>query len=308
LIVDAHVHAFSEVRGMTGRGPVRGIGFGRVTVGSERLPLMPPAFEGTSFTADTLLACMDWAGVDRAILLQGAFFGECNGYVAAACRSHPDRLVGVAFADPWSPGTRESLERAADAGVFRGLKLECSVDTGLLGLHPGARIDDGELEWLWETLERLGWILVVDLGKPGSASYQTDALRAVAASRPGLRIVIAHLGQPGPDLDRDPRMMELWRSQVSLGLLPNVWFDTAALPAYFAEEGFPWPGASAFLRRAMRAVGVRKIVWGTDIPGLLTQGTYPQLRRHCEDALGFLSPADRDLVFGGTARELFAIH
>ncbi len=307
MIVDAHAHAFREVRGETGRGPVRGAGFGRVTVGNERVQLMPPGGPETSFTAETLIANMDWAGVDCAVLLQGCFYGEENDYVAAACGAYPERLCGVAFLDPWAPGARAAFERSAVRGVFSGLKLECSEPTGLLGLHPGARLDDAALSWLWKKLESLGWVLVLDLGRPGSASYQTDAVRCIAAARPGLRMVIAHLGQPGPWLDSDPAKTDLWNGQISLGTLPNVWFDSAALPAYRGPEGCPWPGAAADLRRAVDLLGPHRILWGTDAPGLLAQGTYPQLRRWAEEALGGLTAQERAAVFGGNAREVFSI-
>ena len=307
MIVDAHAHVFPEVRGMTARGQVRGRGFGRVSIGTEVHQLMPPAFDGTAFTTETLLASMDWAGVDKAVLLQGPFYGECNEYVAAACRAHADRLVGVAYLDPWSTDARAAFDSVAGKGIFKGLKLECTVDTGLLGLHPGARLDEDSLSWLWDALERLGWALVLDLGKPGSASYQTGAARAIAASHPRLRTVIAHLWQPGPWLHGDARAEELWREQVSLARLANVWLDTAALPNYHPEDEYPWARAAASLRRAVEMVGARKILWGTDIPGLLPCGTYPQLRRHVEHALAFLPGPEREAIFGASACEVFGI-
>jgi len=311
LIVDAHAHAFPAIRGMIGRGPVRGAGFGRVSFGGEMMQLVPPAFEGTSFTVETLIANMDWAGVDRAVLLQGSFYGEENDYIADACAAHPGRLCGMAFVDPWAPGARAAFDAQAARGVFRGLKLECTESTGLLGLHPGARLDDAALSWLWKELEAMRWVLVLDLGSPGSASYQTGAVRGIATACPGLRIVIAHLGQPGPGrettVETEPARRELWTEQISLGRLPNVWFDMAALPAYRAGDLYPWPGAASHLRRAVDLVGARRILWGTDAPGLLTVGTYPQLRRWAEDALGALSAQERRAVFGENAREVFSL-
>jgi hypothetical protein len=259
---------------------------------------------------ETLIASMDWAGVDRAVLLQGSFYGEENDYVAAACAAHPDRLSGMAFVDPWAPDARAAFERQAartGPGAFRGLKLECTEPTGLLGLHPGARLDDAALAWLWKKLEDMGWVLVLDLGLPGSPSYQTDAVRGIATARPGLRVVIAHLGQPGPRVDSHPGKADLWREQLSLGRLPNVWFDMAALPAFHADEGYPWPGAASDLRRAVDLVGPRRILWGTDAPGVLVHGTYPQLRLWAEVALASLAQGERAAIFGENAREVFAL-
>jgi predicted TIM-barrel fold metal-dependent hydrolase len=307
MIVDAHVHAFLRVHGETASGPVRGAGYGRVTMGGERIQLIPPGCEGTAFTVETLIAHMDWAGVDRAVVLQGCFYGEENAYVSEACKAHPERISGVAFLDPWDANARAEFDTWASKRVFCGLKLECTESTGLLGLHPGARLDETALSWLWHDLDALGWTLVVDLGRPGSASYQTDAVRGIATSHPTLRVVVAHLGQPGPWLDGDPQGAKLWRNQVLLARLSNVWLDASALPAYRADEGYPWPGAAGDLQHAIDLVGPEKILWGTDVPGLLTQGTYPQLRWWAEDALASLTAHERALVLGESAREVFSL-
>ena len=54
-------------------------------------------------------------------------------------------------------------------------------------------------------------------------------------------------------------------------------------------------------------LGPRRILWGSDVPGLLGQGTYPQLLRWAEAALGGLTDQERASVLGGNAREVFSI-
>ena len=271
MIVDAHCHTF---------------------VTSMRIPAFP---------VDRLLAAMDGAGVERAVLLQGPYYGDCNDYLSFVSREHPDRLVCMAYLDPWSEPRPEALP----AGAFRGVKLECSVPTGLLGMHPDARLDDPALEWLWAALDRARLVLTLDLGGPGTASYQTEAVRGIAVAHPGLTIVIAHLGQPSPAALRDSGLRGQWEAQLSLGLLPNVWFDTAALPSYYRREPYPWPGAADVLKRASERIGAGKLLWGTDIPGLLQYGEYARLREHVERALAALPGPQRERVFGGNARRIY---
>ncbi len=248
---------------------------------------------------------MDGAGVDRAVLLQGPYYGDCNSYVASVCQTHGHRLVGMAYLDPWSEGARQRFDELAGTGSFRGVKLECSVPTGLLAVHPKARLDEPGLRWLWVGLEERRLVLTLDLGGPGTASYQRQAVRGIARAHPRLWIVIAHLGQPSSAVLRDTALRGAWEAQLSLGSLPNVWFDTAALPAYYRREGFPWPGATEALALALRRIGAGKLLWGTDIPGLLEYAEYPKLREHVEQALVGLSPAERELVFGGNAGRIY---
>jgi hypothetical protein len=275
-----------------------------VTIGARELQALPPSRERSDFPVSALREHMDAAGVERAVLLQGPFYGDQNAYAAAACRSDA-RLAAMASLDPWAAGAQRAFEEIGEAGIFRGVKLECSEPTGLLGLHPGRRLDEPALSWLWGDLERRGKALTLDLGSPGSGSYQTDAVRAIAERHAGLCIVICHLCQPSPALEQDRDIRAAWESQVELSRLANVWMDTASLPAYFAGEPFPWPGAVRALRRALDLVGPRKVMWGTDIPGLLVHATYGKLRQQAEEALTGLPSADRAQVMGGNALELY---
>jgi len=226
-----------------------------------------PAFE-----VDALLRHMDGAGVHRAVLLQGSYYGDQNARVKRAVRAHPDRFAGALFLDPWADPALSALDQLAD---FAGVKLECSVPTGFYGLHPEARLDDDAVYRLCAALEAAGKVLTLDLGGIGSRSYETDAVAELAGAHPGLKIVLAHMGQPAPDMDAKARA--LWVAQISLGLLPNIWFDTASLPAYFAAEGAPYPGAARSFREALKIVGKTKLLWATDIPGLLTHAPYGDL-------------------------------
>ena len=154
------------------------------------------------------------------MLLQGPFYGTTNTYQMAALDAYPDRLWGACRFDPWSDPPNV-LRNLIATGRFRALKLECSVPTGLGGLHPELAINDPELDWIWSTLAHEDLALTLDLGKPGTISYQTAGVAAVAHRHPGLRIVIAHLGQPDKTCLKTGPRRDLWLQQISLGELPQ---------------------------------------------------------------------------------------
>jgi predicted TIM-barrel fold metal-dependent hydrolase len=314
MIIDAHAHIFPAVNGLNGAGPTLGRGLGRITIG-DRPPqqLLPPLSTLTEHTPEMLIAHMDWLGVDQAVLLQGPFYGECNAYVAAAAARYPDRLIAAAYFDPWAADSQRTFELTLSDPVFRAVKLECSVATGLFGFHPEASLAAPELAWLWEALERRRLVLTLDLGAIGSRSYQTEAVRAIAEAHPALRVVVAHLGQPRPAIDTDEQQRRLWQEQVELGRLPNVWFDCAALPAYTspttgvgaAAEGFPFATVARYLLQAVDRIGPAKILWGTDLPSLFAHATYRQLLDFARRPLSGLPPADLDLILGGNAAHVY---
>ena len=306
MIVDVHAHVFPAVRGRIAGGAVIDAGYGQVSVGSRSIRWLPPWTEQTIFTPEMLIAHMDWACVDRSVLLQGPFSGDCNQYVRQAVELYPGRLSGCAQLDPWEPNCRSAFDDMFAEPGFVGLKLECSEATGLIGLHPSARLDDPSIAWLWRELEERALVLVLDLGAVGSRSYQTAAVRQIATEHPELRIVVAHLAQPTPAAEADKELWALWLDQIDLGRLPNVFFDLAALPAYLPGEEFPFPSAGRYLRMAIDRVGPAKLMFGSDAPGLLVHASYPQLvaltRRH----IGFLAQPEQAMILAANAISVFA--
>lgn len=306
MIIDVHAHVYPEVNGRVGVGPVVGIGYGRANYGGEPIWVLPPLNEKTMHSPEMLAAHMDYAGVDRAVLLQGSFYGGCNDYVADAVRRFPGRFVASAFIDLWADGWQQEFEKLYSDSDFKLLKLECSEAAGFSGVYPDMKLDSPEFEWLWSELEKRGLALVLDLGAVGTKGYQTKAVRKIAEGHPKLKIVIAHMAQPTPRAEADPALWRMWEEQIDLGRLPNVWFDNASVLAYVADEGYPYPTAARYTRMAIDRIGAGKLMWGTDVPGLLLHATYPQLIRLTELHTAFLSPGEQALVLGGNAEKLYS--
>lgn len=304
LVVDAHSHIFPEIRGRIGDGPVVGVGYGSVVIGGNRVQVLPPLNRRVEHTPAMLLTSMGLVGVDRAVLLQGPFYGHCNRYVGEALERHNDVLVGAIGIDPWRVG-RSGFERALRvAPLATALKLEFSERTGLSALHRGKQLDAREIGWLWEGLEQRGMVAVIDLGHIGGCGYQTDAVRKLASRHGRLSFVIAHLSQPNPTVLRSRRERGEWLNQISLGELPNVSFDLASLPAYFDKRD-SYRGLRQCLRWAVEAVGPEKLMWGSDIPAMLARATYEDLFEAVVERLDFLTASEREMVTGGNALRVF---
>ncbi len=306
MIIDAHAHIMTTVRGMTARGPTRSLPWGTVRWGEETIQLLPPFHERTSFPVEALLAQMDWAGVERAVLLQGPFYGEANAYVAAAVARFPDRFVGAFAPDPLAPDVKGQFKQCVEEYGLRIVKFELTEPTGLTGLYPSLRVDTPEFDWIYERAQRDELVITFDLGKIGSRAYQTEAVAAIAERYPGLTIVIAHLAQPPIDQSRDSEMNEKWRQQILLGRKPNVYFDLSALPAYSPDyDEYPYQLARDYIWRAAELIGAEKIMWGTDAPGLLTSGTYRQLLNYVLLHCDFLSEEEMAGVLGLNALRVY---
>lgn len=306
MIVDAHAHIFPRMTGRFARGAVRGLSFGKVAIGSEApFQAFPPCGEKVSSPPETLLAQMDWAGVDHAVLLQNNFYGNQNAAVAAAARRWPDRFTGAMYLDPWSSGARTVFRRWQKWLPI--VKLATDDRFGLFALHESASLADDCCAWLWPVMEQAGMTLTLDLGGIGSRSYQTGVVASIAGCHPKLKIVICHLAQPTVRDEKSRHLGRLWRDQIALAKRPNVWLDISALPHKVGEEPFPWPSSGRWIREALECVGPKKLLWGTDYPGLLTAGTYPQLLQQVSIHLAGNSARHLKAILGENARAAYSL-
>jgi hypothetical protein len=79
---------------------------------------LPPTLADMSATPEQMIAQIDYAGVDRAVVQTGHAYGRLNGYISDAVRSYPDRLWRLALVDEWrarptGPASRSRSCRAA---------------------------------------------------------------------------------------------------------------------------------------------------------------------------------------------------
>jgi predicted TIM-barrel fold metal-dependent hydrolase len=235
-------------------------------------------------SAEDVIASMDAAGVDRTVVFgfpwrDGGLCREHNDYIIDAVRRYPDRLVGFACVQPLDAKDAQELERCIQAGL-RGL--------GELG-PDGQRFDIEDRRIMAATAEVLQHhdlpLLThasEPMGHPYAGKGQTYPWKLVelAQNFPELKIVLAHWGGGLPFFELMPEIREACR---------NVYYDTAASTYLYSFDIFP---------AAVRLVGPKRILWGTDYP-LLSQAKFLGRVRAAglgEDAL--------DAILGGNAQRL----
>jgi len=188
-----------------------------------------------------------------------------NDRVEAALRDHPSRFWGFVFVNPLLPGSIDMAERRLKSG-FSGIKLAL--------LQYPADLDGPEMCALCELAQAHNVPLFFHQGlTPASA----DPIRMIRRF-PRVRFIIAHAG-----VQYFEQVLSLAREH------NNVWIDTSS---YFVTP--------AKLRRLLKEIGARKLVFGSD---------YPVMALDPGDALNkimalSLSAQDRDAILGGNLREI----
>lgn len=234
-----------------------------------------------AYNKDDLLAAMDEAGVDRAVIVPPMWMGDTNDLALEAAQAHPDRLAVLG---------RLSLGDPASAGVLDDWKSQ----PGMLGLRFTFSkpeefdwLTSGSLEWLWGGAERAGIPVMVMI-----SGYLPEVAK-IAEAHPDLRLCIDHLGLVRGAID-DAAFADL-PILLPLAKFPNVVVKATSLACY-STEAYPYPGLHPYIRQIYDAFGPARMFWGSDVTRLTC--TYRECVTLVTEELDWLSPADKELIMG----------
>ena len=297
-IIDAHIHLVETIAGFGQRGELRAIGGGRARYADGTvLTLIPPELGEYQVTPESVLALMDRENVERAVILQGDYMGYQNEYALQAMRRYPERFMAAVTLDPYCRRRDGILHQLVEVEGAHVLKLEVSEMNGWMAAHDRIPLDAPTLQEIYAYAEAHGMVTVVDVGRPGSESYQLEALSRMIRRHSSMKWVICHLMMPLRD-----RLDDLAHDLETLAA-DNVWFDLAALPAVTAPgEAYPFPSAGRALRIARESVGAGRLIFGSDLPSTVCKAPYRELVGYAAE---ILTEEEREKVFYHNALHVF---
>lgn len=272
MIVDAHVHVWSVDH--------------RAYPWQPLLAHVPPP--KVPAPVERLIADMDRAEVDVAILVQPSVYGFDHRYLLQCLKACPDRFTGVGLVDPSSATPRDDLLRLCGEGQCRGIRLNT--------------IRQGDIGWLMER-DRQGLFDAVEKLEI-SVSFHMDIDHApivaeLARRHPSALFIIDYLG---PEIHARPD------TQTYLDLLaagPNVHFKLLCV-AEDAKSAYPFPDIVSFYQAVLARFGARRVMFGSDYPGAANISEYEMLVEWGKNFPGLNAQEKMD-VTGGTAARLFRL-
>lgn len=296
-IIDVHAHIYRRVAGITQGQPMTSTDHGRVTIGNQEVQFLPPSFEQTSSTAETLIAYMDWCGVDKALLMPNPYYGYHNAYFAESVAKYPDRLKGIALVD-FLKGKAAAEELAAiyDAGVLSGFKIETD---STFQCAPEKRMADPAFADVWDCCDQYHQPVFIHMFR----DCDVEDLKLLVDRYPHITFVICHMGAdacfcPWVKKENFATVLELVRTH------GNAYIDTSSVPTFYDEE-YPFPSSVAVIEQAYRTLGPEKILWASDYPGMLNHATFRELINLVVTGCKNIPDAHKELIMGGNARRLF---
>lgn len=298
-IIDAHAHVVQYIAGFTSRGELRGIGKGMAQYADgTSFQMIPPEMGEYGASPEALLKVMDENGVEKAVLLQGQFFGFQNEYTAEAIAKYPQRFTGAASYDPFCAKAEEVKRHLFKELGFKAVKFEVSNGSGLMAYHGAIDLNGDLMNEQYKFAADNGLTFVIDIGRPGNCCWQVEALAEAIKRYPQMTFVICHLLAP------QRTDVELLKRTLGLFALPNVYFDLASLASNQKPEVYPYPTAVEHLKTAREEVGAQKLMFGTDMPSNLCRDTYAHLKDYIIDS-GIFNRAELEDIFYNTAAKVY---
>jgi predicted TIM-barrel fold metal-dependent hydrolase len=242
------------------------------------------------FTDVDMLAAMDEAGVDRAVVVPPIWVDDAQTESFELAARNPDRFHLMARLDPYAPDSPERILTWLDRPNVLGIRL------AFLRWHAGGvlladALDDDSIRWFWAECERLG-IPLMCLTQTAVAK-----LAPIAQRHPRLRLVVDHMACAwGDTVDESYAAID---DLVALAELPNVYVKVSDAPNR-SREPYPFRDVHSVISKVHRAFGAERMMWAVDI-SQIGSIRYVDCLRLWQEGIPFLSDEERAWILGGTA-------
>lgn len=244
MIIDAHLHLWDKQHGMVNGKPVYDIGGGKSDFGGVVRQMMPAYMTDGVNSVERLIANMDFAQVNGAVVVQEYIDGNQDEYLLKCKEKYSDRIKVCSLYE-------EQDDYRLDG--FDGIKI-CGGRLTKVKLE--------ELSPLFHQAEEKGMFVAIDLA---DGDAQVPAMKQLIKECPDLRIAIGHFGMV---------TVEGWQKQIELACNPNVYVESGGITWLFNSEFYPYPSAVDAILEARDICGMDKLMWGSDYPRTMTAITY----------------------------------
>ncbi|MFD1935329.1 MULTISPECIES: amidohydrolase family protein [Nonomuraea] len=241
---------------------------------------------------DDLRSATSAADVNRTVLVQTvSSLEETQEFLAVAADSGGLIAGVVGWVDLADPAIGDSL--AGLTGPLVGIRHQVQ--------------DEPDREWLARPAVMRG---LDHLGTAGLAydllvrHDQLPVARSVAQRLPEVRFVLDHAGGP-PIAAGD---LEPWAGEIrALAALPNVSCKLSGLVTVASWTSWSSTGIAPYASHVFDCFGPERVMFGSDWPVCELAASYGEVVALAETLTAELSTSERDAVFAGTARHVYAL-
>ena len=264
-IIDSHVHVWK----IDPRYPF-----------IKQATMAPPDRDATP---EMLLGLMKAHQVKKSVLVQVSHHGWDHSYLIDTLRRYPRDFIAVARVNPEDPRAPEQLSQLCAEHGFRGLRLNVQPDAGFDWVRGPLLLP------LLRRCEGLHIPLALQTKGP-----RLGELLPLFERVPDLTVIIDHMADVAPD---DARAIN---ALLAFARLPRVHVKISHT-WLVSKQAYPFPDAQALAKRVYDRFGPRRLLFGSDWPGVEKHCGYAKALAMVQSEMKFLTPDDRRWILGQTA-------
>jgi predicted TIM-barrel fold metal-dependent hydrolase len=237
----------------------------------------------------TLLQLMKANGVEKTVIVHVIHYQWDCRYAGDTIKANRAKFMGVCRVDPNADSAVDDLNRWVKEYGFHGVRL--SPAAGESG------------DWI-NNRERMDRIFgrAAELKIPMCilcpSTRLPDVGKVIERHKDGLDVCIDHMGDS--PIDKPAELKKL----LALADYPRVFVKISHLWSLSAEK-YPYKDTHDQVKRVYDAFGPKRLMWGTDWPGVEKYCGYAKALALYREELGFLTADDRRWILGGTALKLW---
>ena len=233
------------------------------------------------------------AGVQRSIFVQTQHNLDETRWVLGLAEQHPFLAGVVGWVDLRSPECERQL-------------LEMKRHPKFVGVRHVTQ-DEPDDDFIVRPDVLRGLAVLEKHGIPFDLLFYVKHLRhaATLAQRlPALPMVIDHLSKPGIKAQRLDDWLPHFKAATAF---PNVFCKLSGLVTETDWQRWTVADLKPYVQTALDLFGPERCMFGSDWPVCELAGSYQQVHHALVEALGPISAAERDAIFGGTAARFYRL-
>ena len=268
--VDTHLHCFAG--SLDPRFPYH-----------ERAPYRPD----DAATPEHLLACMDGAGVDHAIVVHPEPYQDDHRYLEHCLEIGGKRLKGTClfFSD-----------RSGSVAKMQDLVKRAPIVAARVHAYAPGRLPPfgkPELRNLWKTASDLGIALQIHF-EPRYAKGFEPLIEEFSETR----VIIDHLGRPFQGTPEEHGVVVRWSR------FPNTVIKLSSIPD---QNKYPHRDIAPVIKQLVGEFGAERMIYGGGFNASATPESYRAAFERARSFIGHLPGVQQEMILGGNAMRLFGI-
>ena len=266
---------------------------------------MPPSLQEQAASPEFIIAQMDHAGVDMAVLQNCKLYGKLNDYFAEAVKNYPDRFIGTGEVNEFEADKESEISKlrhVAKVG-FYGIFYEA---TKFLEIGQPTAFNAKKFDSFWREVSNLEIAVLWNFTSSKLYMEQMRAFAAWAERFPAIPSVVT-MGlclrpfKENGNVKFPKELMDIFKK-------PNV-FAEITYPIQVGPMGwdYPFPQIQKLVKQQYEEFGGSKLIWGSDMPNVERNCTYKQSLTYLTNYCDFIDRKDMGLILGGNIARILKI-